>query len=58
MGKEAESVLEQMDEQYRLGQNQLKPDVLTFTNVIHCIALSGNEKNYKKSIQRRVGKIL
>ena len=41
MGEEAEEVLDQMIEYYHRGWVELKPCVLTFTNVCHCIALSG-----------------
>jgi hypothetical protein len=41
---EAERVLETMEEKARNSQHHhLKPDVLTFTNVIHCFAVSGAE---------------
>lgn len=40
MGKEAERVLDEMEELYEQGYQNLKPNVLSFTNAIHCIALS------------------
>jgi hypothetical protein len=47
--EEAEKMLETMDERARKGQFHLKPDVLTFTNVIHCIAVSGADDAYERA---------
>ena len=41
--EEAERILQEMEEAYQGGQKKMKPDVLTFTKVIHCIALSGRD---------------
>lgn len=49
IGDEAEKVLATMDEKARKGQYHLKPDVLTFTNVIHCIALSGADDAFERA---------
>jgi len=40
MGDEAERVLEEMEVLNQQGYQSLKPNVLTFTNALHCIALS------------------
>jgi hypothetical protein len=49
IGIEAEKVLGTMEEKARQGQFHLKPDVLSFTNVIHCIALSGAEDAFERA---------
>lgn len=49
VGDEAERVLKTMEERARKGQHHLKPDVLTFTNVIHCIAVSGAEDAFERA---------
>lgn len=49
IGEEAEQILEEMDAQYRIKGKHMKPDVLTFTNVIHCIALSGAKDAFERA---------
>jgi hypothetical protein len=39
-----------MESWYQQGNLGLKPDVLTFTNVIHCIALSGRDDALEKAL--------
>ena len=48
--KEAEEVLDTMIRYYEKGWQELKPDVLTFTNVIHCIAVSGSDDALERSL--------
>ena len=50
MGDEAIEVLNQMIEYYERGWIELKPCVLTFTNVCHCIAVSGADDALEKSL--------
>jgi pentatricopeptide repeat protein len=50
MGDEAERVLDEMETLYRTGNQGLKPDVMTFTNVIHCIALSQGNDALEKAL--------
>ena len=50
MGEEAIEVLDQMIEYYDKGWIELKPCVLTFTNVCHCIAVSGADDALEKSL--------
>jgi hypothetical protein len=49
-GEEAEEVLDTMIRYYEKGWQELKPDVLTFTGVIHCIAVSGMEDALERSL--------
>ena len=50
MGEEAEEVLETMLSYYEKGWQELKPDVLSFTSVIHCIAVSGRDDALERSL--------
>jgi hypothetical protein len=50
MGDEAERVLNEVEALYRDGYQGLKPNVLTFTSVIHCIALSGQADAVERAL--------
>ena len=51
MGTEAEKILDHIDSLYRKGGRiAIKPDVLTFTNVIHCIAMSGADDALERAM--------
>jgi hypothetical protein len=51
MGEEAEKILDHIDSLYRKGGRiAIKPDVLTFTNVIHCIAMSGADDAVERAM--------
>lgn len=48
---EAERILSMMERKSRqFRSNSLKPDVLTYTNVLHCIALSKSDDAFKRAI--------
>ena len=47
---EAERILAMMEEKSRnYRSNNLKPDVLTYTNVLHCIALSESDDSFQRA---------
>lgn len=47
---EAERILSMMDEKsQKFRSNTLKPDVLTYTNVLHCIALSESDDAFQRA---------
>lgn len=47
---EAERILTMMEEKSRnFRLNSLKPDVLTYTNVLHCIALSESDDSFQRA---------
>jgi hypothetical protein len=50
MGIEAERILVEMESWYQRGDLGLKPDVMSFTNVIHCIALSGRDDALERAL--------
>jgi hypothetical protein len=48
---EAEKILNMMEDKSRqFGSSNLKPDVLTYTNVLHCIALSESDDAFKRAL--------
>ena len=50
MGEEAVEVLDQMIDYYEKGWIELKPCVLTFSSVTHCIAVSGADDALERSL--------
>lgn len=47
---EAERILTMMEQKSRyFRSNNLKPDVLTYTNVLHCIALSESDDSFQRA---------
>lgn len=50
MGEKGERVLEEMEKSFQKGNHGLKPDVMTYTNVIHCIALSGRDDALERAL--------
>jgi hypothetical protein len=50
MGTKAERILVEMESWYQRGNLGLKPDVMTFTNVIHCIALSRRDDALERAL--------
>jgi len=49
-GKQAVSILERMEAQYRAGNELMKPDMFTYSQAIHCIAKAGGPDSVKMAM--------